>query len=424
MNLAGAYVWAMLWVAVSAVAGAGTTVPAMTNRPSSQPVMQGRATPEGAMNVYEQALVRGDWATVADAWNYPAARTEPAAKLLILQNRLARALAAHLSAAELEKVRRECRVSVTPVTRPFVADDWEHPRPDMVYPKRPPAMMMQRGEDGIWRFGRISRAAQGGTPRMAAGWAALQSQQQKALEDRATQIEPVIAGLAAGKYATADEVIAALYPEGSPMGKLRKFQAQERAEEEKREASEKQELLAAHFDPATLDGAIGAFLQARTRHDRTGLERFYYAEGDSKGRLAKANAQRLLIGFELEEAVKRQFGADAGESFEGRFALPWDAPEWFPPEDVKGDRAVGASPGDEKLHYRKVGGVWKEDITTSIPAAKRAQKMEQANAEAEQIVAGVRAGKFKTAKELEPAVTKAEGAYLELEGEELARAPR
>jgi hypothetical protein len=362
------------------------------------------------MNVYEEALARGDVAPVADAWNSAEARNEPAAKLLILQNRLERALAAHLSTAELEKIRSECRISARPVTRPFVADDWEHPQANVAYPKRPPAMMMQRGADGIWRFGRISRAAHASTPEIAARLAEMQQRQQNNLEERRKRFEPVITDLEAGKYATADQVIDALYPEGSPMAKMRKIEAQENAEEAKREAAEKQQLLAAHFDPATLEGAIGAFLQARVKHDRAGLERFYYADGDSKGRLAKANAQRVLTGFELEDAVRKQFGADAGESFEGMFTLTWDAPEWFPPGDMKRETAAGASPGDTKLHYRKVGGIWKEDISTSVPAAKRAEKMEQATAGLEKIVADVRAGKYKTAKGVEES-------YRELERE-------
>jgi hypothetical protein len=416
MNLRGAYLLVLVWISVSAVAGETTTLSTMTNRPSTQPVILGRDTPEGAMNVYEQALARGDVATVADAWNSAEARNESAAKLLILQDRIERALAAHLSAAELEKIRSECRISVRPVTRSFVADDWEHPQADIVYPKRPSAMMMQRGEDSIWRFGRISRAAHARTP---ARFADIQERQQKDLEERKKQFEPVIANLEADKYATADQVISALYPEGSPMAKMHKFEAQEKAEESKREEAEKQQLLAAHFDPATLEGAIGAFLQASVKHDRAGLERFYYADGDSKGRLAKANARRVLTGFELEDAVKKQFGADAGEVFEGMFVLMWDAPEWFPPEDVKGDTAAGVSPGNTKLHYRKVGGIWKEDITTSVPAANRAEKMEQATAGVEKIVADVRAGKYKTAKEVERAMKMAEveESYHQLEGE-------
>jgi hypothetical protein len=417
MKFSGASLLMLVWMSLSTVAGESTPLSTATNRPPTQPVMQGRDTPEGAMNVYEQALVRGDVATVADAWNPAQARSEPAAKLLILQDRLERALAAHLSAPELEKVRRECRISVRPGTRPFVADDWEHPQPNIVYAKERPAMMMQRGEDGIWRFGRISRAPYARTPEMAARLAEMQQRQQEHLEERTKQLEPVIAAIEAGKYAGAGQVIAALFPEGSPMAKMRKFQAQENAEEAKQAAAEKQQLLAAHFDPATAEGAIGAFLQAQVKHDGVGLERFYYATGDRKGRLARANAQRLLTGFELEDAVKKQFGADAAESFEGMFELLWDAPEWFPPDKVKGGTAVAASPGDTQLHYRKVGGIWKEDITTSVPPAKRAEQMEHATAEVGKIVAGVRTGKYKTPKEVEEALKKArvEERYHEFE---------
>src|SRR5215831_14345271 len=110
MNLRGAYLLMLVWVSASAVAAETTTLPTTTNHPSAQPITQGRDTPEGAMNVYEQALARGDVATVADSWNSAEARNESAAKLLILRNRLERALAAHLSTAELEKVRSECRI--------------------------------------------------------------------------------------------------------------------------------------------------------------------------------------------------------------------------------------------------------------------------------------------------------------------------
>lgn len=420
MNLHGAYLLTLMWTSLSAVAGETMTLPT-TNGLSAQPVMQGRDTPEGAMNVYEQALARGDVATVADAWNSPAEiRSESAAKLLILRNRLERALAAHLSAEEAEKIRRE-GIPMTPVTRPFVADDWEHPKADIVYPKRPPAMMMQRGEDRIWRFGRIPRAAPVKTPERDARLADMQQRQQKDLEERKKQVEPVIADLEAGRYATADQVIHALYPEGSPMAKMRELQAQEEAEGAEQEAAQKQQLLAAHFDPATLEGAIGSFLQARLQKNRAGLQQFYYAHDDKNGRLAKANAQRLLTGFELEDAVRKRFGADAAESFEEMFMLTWDTPEWFPPEDVKGDTAVGASPGDQKVLYRKVGGTWKEDITTSIPAAKRAEKMEKATGELEKIAADVRAGKYKAAKGVEEAVKKAgaQDSYHQLEEDAL-----
>src|ERR1700691_4765291 len=51
--------------------GVGSFAAGQTTR-AGRPVMAGRDTPAGAMNVFEQALGNADAATVADSFNLPA----------------------------------------------------------------------------------------------------------------------------------------------------------------------------------------------------------------------------------------------------------------------------------------------------------------------------------------------------------------
>jgi hypothetical protein len=409
----------------SALLADGTTAPPATPNATTQPVMQGRDTPEGAMNVYEQALARGDLATVADSWNARTARSPAFAKMMILDYRFQRGLASHFSPADVDRICKECQLGAQPTSRPYVAADWDQnppPEPGVVYAKRREVMapMMQRCADGIWRMGRVSRRPPVMTPQMAARLADMEQRQQRTSAETEQRFTPVIANLQAGKYAIADDVISALYPEGSPMEKIRRIQARENADEAQQEAAQKQQLLVQHFDPSTVEGAIGSFKQACEKHDRPGIARFFYAVGDDDARLANANAHRILIASALSDAMRKQFGATAGENMEGRFALLIDAPEWFAPTEVHADTVVAQSPGTKKMHFRKIAGIWKEDITNSTPAAKRADKMEQTNAVAEKIIADVLTGKYKTPTEVDQAIKKAnlDETYHELEPEE------
>jgi hypothetical protein len=277
------------------------------------------------------------------------------------------------------------------------------------------AMAMQRGEDGIWRMGRIfpKRQAPQMTPEMAARLAARQKmlEQQRPVQEKAAEFQQrmvaVTAEVGAGKYATADEVIHALYPEGSPGEKMRKFEEERNAADEKQAAEQQKQLLAQKFDPSTAEGAMGCFLQARAKRDRAGLGRFFYADGDVGGRLAKANAQRILDEFALEDAVKKQFGIAGNHHIAGRLLLITDLPEWFGPPEVKGETAEARGEGGAPMTFRKVGGVWKEDITTPVTADKRAAAMEKGNEKAERLISELAAGKYKTVEEVESALKKA-----------------
>jgi len=424
MNMSRVFLAAFWYALIAGCATAGEVVKDSPALPaaSTQPVLVGRDTPEGAMNVYEQALARGDVATVADSYNMRDARTPAMAKMLILNYQFQQELAAHLSPGDVEKVSKECRLFNKPTSRPFVADDWDQHRAEsgIVYGKSGQAPMMQRGGDGIWRMGRIWRRPAAMAPDLAARVADMDKRQEQISAESEKRFVPVITNLKAGKYATADDVINALYPEGSPAQQVRRMQARRKADDAKQEQLENQQLLAQHFDSSTVEGAVGSFMQSLLKRDRAGLERFFYAADDKDGRLAKAQADRILIGSALTDALKKQFGADERDDMGGRFALPIDAPEWFSPIEVHADTAIGQSPGTKKMHFRKIDGIWKEDITSSIPAAKRAEKMEQTNAAVEKVISEVLAGKYKKTTEVDEVIknAKLDEAYHELEPEE------
>ena len=220
----------VLGVGVGTVFGEGTTLPAGTQAAATQGGERG--TPAGAMNVFEGALESGDVATVADSWNVSRGRMGESARRLVMEDRFRKELGKRFSAGEVERVCTECRIFMTPPSRAYVAGDWLHTlaEPDVALPrsgvKEVQAMVMQRGEDGIWRMGRIVKGP--ALPaEMQARMAELEERQALEQAERERRYEGVLEGLAAGKYATADKVIHALYPEGSPGEKMRKAQEEQ-----------------------------------------------------------------------------------------------------------------------------------------------------------------------------------------------------
>ena len=200
---------------------------------ATEPVMAGRDTPEGAMNVFEKALESGDVAMVGDSWNLPAGRREGMGASLVVEYRFREALGKRFSAEEVVRVCSECRIWVKPAGRAYVAGDWLRPldTPDVALPRNDvkdvQAVVMQRGEDGIWRMGRIAKAAEMPPPtaEMKARMADLEERQALEQAETVRRYGGVLENLEAGKYGTGEEVIHALYPEGSPEERARKEQA-------------------------------------------------------------------------------------------------------------------------------------------------------------------------------------------------------
>ncbi|MGN6367327.1 MAG: hypothetical protein ACTHN5_03610 [Phycisphaerae bacterium] len=190
-----------------------------TTGPATQAGVGERGTPEGAMNVFEGALERGDLGVVGDSWNLPAERRKGTARVMEAEYRFRGALEKRFSGEEVERVCKACRIWVKRVGRAYVAGDWQRPAnaPDVALPnmqvKDVPVMVMQKGEDGIWRMGRIAKGA--AMPEgMKKQMEALEERQAVEQGEQAKRYEAVTAEGAAGKFGSGEEVERALGVEG------------------------------------------------------------------------------------------------------------------------------------------------------------------------------------------------------------------
>jgi hypothetical protein len=211
----------------------------------------------------------------------------------------------------------------------------------------------------------------------------------------------------AGKYATPDDVIHAIFPDGAPAQRMQVIQQQQRQADDARV----QELLSTKFDRSTLGGAIGAFMQAMQKKDAVGMADFFFADGDTDGRYARAFAVRVVAATDLEEAITNHVDKESGEAIVGGFGLSPGmavAPEWLAKMDEAGDRAVGSFDGGNKqtLKFRKVDGIWKEDLTppASQSATEVAAEMDEDNHTMDRIMIDITAGKYTTLPQVRDAL--------------------
>jgi hypothetical protein len=387
---------------------------------STQPVMSGRDTPAGAMNVFERAVENFDTATVADSYNLPEAMRVAYARRAVAEARFCDAVEERFGHETAVNVCHECRAATTQPWQEYVADDWESfpGQPDKVSGKIPPKPgkgappLMQRGPDGIWRIGRL-------LPATTRPWKTRASViQMNSATDLADRLDAVTPNIKAGKYATPDDVIHAVYPEGSPMARFRAMQQEQKAQDEKQDEAAKQQLLAAHFDASTLEGAVGAFVQARTKNDLAGMANFYFVQGDAGDKLAQANARRVLSAIDFENAVNAHVTVNGdkfhfenpGATLAGNFGLiseRLDSPDRLQFHE-NGDRAVGTASGPEEnaVWLQRVGGIWKQDITPQPPltVAGRTEDMEEDSAAVERITADISQGKYTTLPQIRDAL--------------------
>jgi hypothetical protein len=390
--------------------------PLSSTQPSTtQPVPSGRDTPWGAMNVFYQALRNLDAATLADSYNMPEDRRKAIATSLVSSTRFCRAVAARFGQDALTYICHECRIPLPPAAHTYTSDDWTYPpgQPNVAYGKQKlggaAASMMQRGPDGIWRMGRIfpARARPRPTTEMAAAMARMAAIRAARTPDMAGRMDEVTAAINAGNYASRDDVINALYPQGSPMAQMR---AADNLMKQQADAQE-QQLLATKFDPSTLSGAVGAFLQALQKQDPAGMAAFYYADGDSDGKFARAHADQVVLTGRLAEAISSNVDK-YGSGLIGSFGLgpgPSEAPEWCSNIQMDGDRATGTfGEGNNKgtLLFRKIGGVWKVHITPRPPrtSAEQAAELTEDNQAITRITADILAGKYSTLSQVRDAM--------------------
>jgi hypothetical protein len=371
-----------------------------TEPATTQPVMSGRDSPAGAMKVFEQAVENGDLVTVADSYNLPEAAKIAFAEELVAVRQFSRALEARFGHEAAVNVCSECYIRVQP-SQKYAPEDWHYPtgQPDIAIGDIPGVEMMEKGPDGIWRIGRIFLLLR---PRPAAA-----DRRVTQAADLAAKLKQITPGIKSGKYATPDDVINAVYPQGSPMAQMRAQQEQEKKEAQAQE----QQFLAEKFDLSTLGGAASAYVQAIQKNDAVALAHCFFAKDDPDGKLALARAEQIISTIQLSQAIGNQVDKIYGESLLRDFGLisePLSLME-FTQMQQHDDRAVvtyGPGEGKKSVWFQLIGGEWKQDITPDPPAtaAERAEDMKEDAIAIKRIAADTQKGKYKTLPEVRDAL--------------------
>jgi hypothetical protein len=387
----------------------GALADAPTRPASTRPLLAGRDTPTGSMTFFAQAIQDRDLPAVVDSYNLPQPDGYMRAAEQIADAQLYRALESRFGAAEAGKILGDARIQFASWSRKFSPDDWTYPpnRPDCALGKSSTqgaesVPTMQKGPDGIWRIGPIL-APREIPPALAAAMKA------KAV-GLATKYDPIVAGLQAGKYTSADTVMNALFPPNSTEAQARAAQRYREQLEKKQQDEAVQQLLTMQFDSSTLDGAAGAYAQLMVKKDLHGMVRFYYVDKAKDDRFAQAYAKRILSATALDEALREHL-TDAGQdSLANDFGLMPELPTGIALSE-QGDRGIGTrfGPDQKAMWFRKVDGVWKQDITPQAPttANEAAQATEEDNAAVERIASDIIAGKYRSVAQVRDALGQA-----------------
>lgn len=358
-------------------APADTTQPAAT-----QPQKSGRDVPSTAMTTLLKAADAGDAATVFDSFDMPEDKDGTARKTLaneLLTERVFyRACEARFGHDAPQHLYDRIHILCFPPAHQYQEDEWVTPPGQLgtVVAKQAPRRIltgsfMRRGRDGVWR---ISNKFPLHEP--------VEQGLIKIVKKNSAQLAAVTADARAGKYATLDDVIRAISPSSAPP--------------------------VGGYDTSTLSGAMQAYARAFQDKDPVAMAKFYYAEGDLDGKLAEANARRIVSAMRFIEATAEKLDS-AANGLAKKFGLltDKDAPWWAESVTEHGDRATATLPRDlGEVPFCKVNGVWKLDLTPTPPmtAAQRAKELDHDNHAVEQITADVLAGKFKTLDEVRKAL--------------------
>jgi hypothetical protein len=416
--------WKLYLAAVLAVLYQGTHLAgvdaAAASQPSTRPKLAGRDTPAGAMNFFEEAIKNTDLATIADCFNASQASAMLRAAEEMSKSRLYVAAAKRFGLQAAGQLFAAAGIQLLLPIRTYTADDWNvsPTSVDMVSGKILPgqsarAPFMQRGPDGIWRIGRIV-PPRSPPPALVAAMKAKTSR-------LATQYDSIIAGVDAGKFATADDLANALIAQSTPTLQQQRQRAIEQVTEPQKQneqrqqqeaTAEMQRFMAMKFDPSTVQGAVGAFVQARTKKDVAAMISFFFADDDPQGKLASANSQRIVDVMSLQEAIRTRVDDQNFGTIVPMFELSTggDYPEGYDPQ-VNGDRAALTSGGDptHPVWLRHVGGVWKEDLTPEPPmiSSQAGAEINYDDAAMQRITADILAGKIKTLPQVRDAMGEA-----------------
>ena len=142
------------------------------------------------------------------------------------------------------------------------------------------------------------------------------------------------------------------------------------------------------------------------------MAEFYYSQNDKGGKLALANANRILSATAFENTVKQHIGpsgADLARDF-GLINDDLDFPKMGQVHE-HGDIALATVDGEEQQAdwFVKTSGVWKQDITPLQPftATQRAQDMEEDSVSVDRITAEIAEGRIKTPVQVRDALGQA-----------------
>ncbi len=376
-----------------------------TQSASTRPIIADRDTPAGAMAVFDRAIENRDLSTAADCYNLPEGGAYMLAARQIANAKLDHALEKRFGKTEAKKALADARIPVITLSVKYLPDDWISPvhLPNLAlggssWAGATPVPTMQRGPDGIWRMGSISSTH----PLPPALVAAMKA---KAMETTA-EYDPVIAGIQTGKYATIDDVMNALFPPGSPQ--RQEWAMRKQMEQQQEEAN--QQFLATQFDVSTLDGAVDDYMQSVIKRDAAGMVKFYYVNAPTNDRFARAYAERILTAGALDQALVDHLPNSGHDDLAVDFGLMPDLPKGMTLSE-QGDRGIGsrAGPDQKSIWFRKVDGLWKQDITPQPPMTpgEAAQLTEQDNATVQRIIANMIAGKYRSVPEVRDALGEA-----------------
>jgi hypothetical protein len=396
---------------------------ALASQPAStQPVTAGRDTPAGAMMVYEHAIETADFPTIADSFNdLSEPMRQAVARELVLNAQFDKAVDARFGHDALLEVCKECRMKPEPTNVKYTNDMWNisQQQPDQAAGNWEPGkkdvatQFMQRGPDGIWRFGRyVSPAAHRRSATRAAAILAERGITTRPANPRIAEADQMIVriqraldGVTAGNLKSMEDVEHALYPEGTPMEQARKAEQEQKESDQQQEKQYEQKILAAHFDSSTLEGAIGAYVQAMTRRDPQGMADMIHVQNAPDNSYAIASVKRLFAIGEFNQAMMDHIDPK-GSGLDGRFGLEKDAAfvpslAWDRPQQ-HGDVGVitRGGEGQPAAWYRKMGDVWKQEVKLEVPSRQTLvgyiKDVEDDTAALKRVTADINAGKIMT----------------------------
>jgi hypothetical protein len=374
-----------------------------------------RSTPEGAVAAFIAALESGEVEVVADSMvmeggDPPDAYKRAYAERLIGQRKLEKAIREKFGEAQADRVAKERGL------RNYLVERYAEPAgwvvdgdvaraafdPPRVYE---PAACLDRVK-GVWRL--RANAGPGNSERAVQNMKAFSLLERRVLGKM-------------DSYKTSGDVYEALNPEFALRSETER---KEDAEADSRNAATELKRETAR-QPANREEAfeqqmglslraIGVALKERKPEEAA---KYFYVAGDENGVYAQARERRRLATDDLITVAAKEVDSGAA-SIAGQFGLVNFADDGYGLAMARwkldGDRAIGRKPEGISQpmwvpEMRKIGGVWKIDVTPELLGTPKdeAQRAEEEAKKLDEITAQVKAGKYLKIEELREVMRKA-----------------